>query len=519
MKAQRFPVGIETFSDIIEGGYVYIDKTRFIHEMISGSKYYFLSRPRRFGKSLMISTLQAFFEGRHDLFNGLDISRHDYDWEPHPVFRLNLVNASTSSTDRLKSILESHLSEWEEEYEITHNAFDYPQRFYRCIQKSVQKTGRKAVVLVDEYDKPIVSSLHNDSLNKQLRDILKPLYGTLKAADEYIQFAFLTGVSRFSRLSIFSDLNNLTDISLSEKYASICGITEEEMLLHCQGGINSIVESKGIKFEEVVALLKKQYDGYHFTPSCPDIYNPYSLFSAFELKEINSFWFATGTPTFLIKALRNGDFFLPDLNNEKTSAIDMAASESYMANPIPMLFQTGYLTISDYNPRRRTYTLRIPNLEVEEGLFQHLLPVYMNRQGTSETKTIDKLLDEIEDGKPEEFLSRLKAFLSDIPYELSRCKPEIYFENNLYIIFKLLGFAVDAEYRTASGRIDLLLRTDRFIYLMELKLNGTPEEALSQIDSKDYLIPFTCDDHRLFKIGISFSSATRNIDRWLIEHK
>lgn len=266
-------------------------------------------------------------------------------------------------------------------------------------------------------------------------------------------------------------------------------------------------------------IVIKQYDGYHFTPSCPDIYNPYSLFSVFELKEINSFWFATGTPTFLIKALRNGDFFLPDLNNEKTSAIDMAASESYMANPIPMLFQTGYLTISDYNPRRRTYTLRIPNLEVEEGLFQHLLPVYMNRQGTSETKTIDKLLDEIEDGKPEEFLSRLKAFLSDIPYELSRCKPEIYFENNLYIIFKLLGFAVDAEYRTASGRIDLLLRTDRFIYLMELKLNGTPEEALSQIDSKDYLIPFTCDDRRLFKIGISFSSATRNIDRWLIEHK
>lgn len=517
MNAQKFPVGIETFSEIREEGYVYVDKTQYIHEMLSGGKYFFLSRPRRFGKSLFISTLQAFFEGRRDLFDGLAISNYDYSWDTHPVFRLNLVNASTSSVEGLKSILESHLLEWENKYEISGNLLDFPQRFYRCIQKAVQKTGKKAVVLIDEYDKPLVSSLQNDSLNRQFREILKPVYGTLKAADEYIRFAFVSGVSRFSRLSIFSDINNLSDISLSDKYAAICGITEKEMLEQCGTGISTLAKSLGKSDNDTLTLLKRQYDGYHFTVSCPDIYNPFSLFSAFELKAIENYWFATGTPTFLMQALRNSDVYLPDLLHDEADITELADIDSFRTSATGLLFQTGYLTIKGYDPDYQTYLLGLPNLEVTNGFFKDLLPEYMDKPKGRSLKEIRSFIRDIRAGEPESFLIKLQSFLADIPYELSKCKPEIYFENNLYIIFKLMGFLVHSEYRTASGRIDLVVMSDDFTYVMELKLDGSAEEAISQIESKDYLIPFRSDCRTLFKIGISFSSETRNIDRWIIK--
>lgn len=517
MAIQKFPVGVQTFSEIRKGGYVYIDKTELINSLVEGGKYYFLSRPRRFGKSLLLSTIEAFFQGRRDLFKGLAIDRHEHDWLPHPVFHLNLVNFNSTSTDGLNSILSQHFKYWEDLYGKDKIELDYAQRFYGLIKRASEKSGKQVVVLVDEYDKAIVSSLHNKNLHNSFREILKPIYGTLKAADPYICFALITGVSRFSRLSIFSDINNLRDISLSEDYSEICGITEEEIMRDCRGGLDRLAGCMNLTHEKVASLLKEFYDGYRFSANGTHLYNPFSLFSAFEDGDIKSYWFSTGTPTFLSEAMRNIDFPLPELNGESADAAELESSDSFLANPVPMLFQTGYLTISGYDSFLRSYTLRIPNKEVEEGLFKNLLPVYLNTDMGAGMRQIRKFITDVDSGKPEAFLERLQAFLADIPYDLSGNKPEVYFENNLYIIFKLMGFMVQTEYKTSHGRIDLLVITERFIYVMELKLDGTPEDAIHQIESKGYTIPFHCDRKKLFKIGISFSKTTRNIDRWIIK--
>ena len=519
MSEQRhFPVGIETFEKIRKGNFVYVDKTDYIHQLVSNSGFYFLSRPRRFGKSLLLSTIKAFFEGRRDLFEGLAISRHDHSWLPHPVFHLNFVNFDSSSTDGLKSTIEQHLAGWEETYGKDIPGLDYAQRFYGIIKRACEATGRKAVVLIDEYDKALISSMEEQKLHNSFRAILKPIYGTLKAADQYIRFAMITGVSRFSRLSIFSDINNLRDITLNRKFCAICGFTETEMLRDFQPGIAQLARSLGTSFEEAVEALKKNYDGYHFSNECPDIYNPFSLMSALEDGELNSYWFATGTPTFLIESLRNSDIYLPTLLTTEADTTELSNIDSYIASPIALLFQTGYLTIKSYDPDFKIYRLGLPNREVANGFFKDLLPVYMNEGRSKGLQTVRDMCRDVNAGQPERLLTRLQAFLADIPYDLSKNKPEVYFENNIYIIFKLMGFTVETEYRTAAGRIDLLVKTKNFIYVIELKLNGTAGEAIAQIDDRQYALPFASDPRTLFKIGISFSKKTRNIDHWIIQN-
>lgn len=513
---RHFPVGIETFEKIRKNNLVYVDKTEYIHNLVSNSGYYFLSRPRRFGKSLLLSTIRAFFEGRRDLFEGLAINGYPHSWEKHPVFHLNFVNFNTSSTYGLISILEQQILSWESLYGKSEGSLDLPQRFYGVIKRAVEQTGQQAVVLVDEYDKALVSTMGNDGLHAQLKAILKPIYGTLKAADQYICFGMITGVSRFSRLSIFSDINNLNDISLDRQYGAICGITHEEMLRDCRHGIEGLACSMGNSYEEIVEMLKENYDGYHFAIPSPDIYNPFSLFSAFEKHATGCYWFATGTPTFLIEALRDSDTYLPDLLHSEADTTELADIDSYRDSPVSMLFQTGYLTIKGFDSDFNTYLLGIPNREVSEGFFKDLLPLYMNSGKSKSLGNIRALCRDVISGDAEGFLTRLKTFLSDIPYDLSKNKPEVYFENNIYIILKLMGFTVETEYRTSAGRIDLLVKTRGYIYVMELKLNGTAEEALAQIDRKDYAVPFASDARILFKIGVSFSPVTRNIDRWII---
>lgn len=514
---RHFPVGIETFSEIIENNFVYVDKTELIHKLVSNKGYYFLSRPRRFGKSLLLSTLRAFFEGRRDLFEGLAITRHEHSWERHPVFHLNFVNANLSSGEGLKALIIQHLMEWEAEYGVSSISTELSQRFYAVIKKSVEITGKQAVVLIDEYDKALVSSFGNTELHNEFRAILKPIYANLKAADQYIRFGMITGVSRFSRLSIFSDINNLSDISLDNRYASICGITEEEMLRDCRHGIEKISEYTHRSYDETVTDLKKRYDGYHFTSKCPDIYNPFSLFNAFEKGELGNFWFASGTPTFLIEALRDSEIYLPDLLRSEVDTTQLSDIDSYRSSPTALLFQTGYLTIKSFDPEFESFTLGLPNREVANGFFKDLLPVYMNDRNGKSLTAIRNFCRKVMAGDVEGFLTDLKTFLSDIPYYLSKNKPEIYFENNIYIIFKLMGFFVETEYSTSSGRIDLLVKTKDFIYVIELKLHGTAEEALAQIEEKGYSQPFATDRRKVFKIGISFSTETRNIDRWIIE--
>lgn len=516
MERRRFPVGIETFEKIRNNNFVYIDKTEYIHNLVEDKFIYFLSRPRRFGKSLLLSTIQAFFEGKRELFEGLKITRHNISWNRHPVFKINFVNADYSSENGLLSILEQQIAEWEKTYGLPASNLALPQRFYLVIKNAVDISGEQAVVLIDEYDKALVSTLDNPKLHDRFRNILKPIYATLKAADQYICFGMITGVSRFSRLSIFSDLNNLRDISFDEHYNAICGITEEELLTDCLSGIKRLSSGIECTTEETIAILKKNYDGYHFTKKSLDLYNPFSIFNAFEAKEIGSYWFATGTPTFLMKELRKSDSYLPDILNSEASSTELSNIDSYSNTIVPMLFQTGYLTVKGYDLEYQTYRLGLPNLEVANGFFNDLLPIYMDDKDSKSILTVRNFCRDVNAGKAEDFIIRLQAFLAGIPYDLSRNKPEVYFENNIFIIFKLMGFIVETEFRTSSGRIDLLVKTKDYIYVVELKLNGSAEDALRQIEEKGYALQFSSDPRKLYKIGISFSKKTRNIDSWII---
>ena len=518
LMSQKYPVGIETFADIIEGRYAYADKTEIIYKLIQTGKYFFLSRPRRFGKSLMLSTMQAYFEGRKHLFEGLWLGGAEgVDWAPRPVLRLNFVNAKAEVKD-VEILIAEHLRKWESMYNMdaTEISDSLGQRFFRVIERAYEVTGQKVAVLIDEYDKVLVNTMDDEIQHEEMKRILKPVFGTLKGADAYIEFAMLTGVSRFSRLSIFSDLNNINDISLDDRFCTLCGITEAEMRRYFAAGITRFAEKENTDFEGMVKILKKNYDGYHFSENCPDIYNPFSLINALDAQKILHRWFESGTPTFLIKMMRDKDEDIREILNTESDSTSLASSDTIFTNLTALLFQTGYLTIKGYDPETEEYLLGVPNREVSFGLFRHLLPEYSGQGNDPSMRTVRAMRKAINGGQPEEMMEILKTFISRIPYTLSKGRAESYFQNNLYIIFSLLGFTVDAEYTTARGRIDILLKTPHYIYVMELKLDGTPEAALQQIEEMGYCDPFAGDPRTLYRIGISYSKRKRNIDRWKI---
>lgn len=515
--SQKYPIGIESFSEIIEGGYAYVDKTEVIYRLTQSGKYFFLSRPRRFGKSLMLSTLQAYFEGRKPLFTGLWLGDAEgVDWTPRPVLRLNFVNTKPT-VEGLNNIIDGQLLDWEREYGIIRDNDDFGRRFYKIIEAAKLSTGHNVVVLVDEYDKVLVNTLHNPELHEEMKSTLKPVFAVLKGADQYIEFALLTGVSRFSKLSIFSDLNNLKDISFDDRYSTICGITEQEVRQYFQPGVEKFAIEKNTDFDGMMQILKENYDGYHFSTNCPDIYNPFSLINALDDCKISHKWFETGTPTFLVKMMQESDTDIREILTTEADSTSLSSSESSFTNLTALLFQTGYLTLKAYNEEDREYTLGIPNREVAEGLFKCLLPTFSGQGHDPSMRSMRQIRNAIRAGEPEEMLVCLQTFMSRIPYTLSKGRAESYFQNNLYIIFSLLGFAVESEYATARGRIDILLKTPDYIYVMELKLNGTPEEALRQIEDSGYCDQWANDPRRLFRIGINFSKRKRNIDRWIIE--
>lgn len=513
----RYPVGIETFADIIEGKYAYVDKTEAIYKLTQAGKFFFLSRPRRFGKSLMLSTMEAYFEGRKDLFDGLWLGQAEgVDWTPRPVFRLNFVDAM-ATVDGVYSAVEYHLLKWERKYDISPRDLNQGQRFKNVIEKAHEITGQKVSVLIDEYDKVLVNTMHEPELHEEMKRILKPIFGVLKGADSHIGFAILTGVSRFSKLSIFSDLNNLRDISLTDDFCTVCGITEDELRVGFKDGISEFAQAKGVTFDEMLQILKDNYDGYHFSKNCPDIYNPFSLINAFAEREILHRWFESGTPTFLIRMMQDSNKDIREILSTDTDSASLSSSDTMHSNLTAVLFQTGYLTIKSYDPELMEYTLGIPNREVAQGLFKCLLPIYSGQGHDSSMFAYRKIRNAILAGNVEEVMEQLKTFLSCIPYSLSKGRAESYFQNNFYIIFTLLGFVVEAEYTTSRGRIDILIKTPKYIYVMELKLNGTAEEALQQIEEQGYGEQFANDPRHLFLVGISFSKRKRNIDNWIIK--
>lgn len=513
---RKYPVGIQNFEKIRNGNFYYVDKTDLLYQLVQVEGYYFLSRPRRFGKSLLLSTIQAYFEGKKELFRGLAVEQLEQEWNTYPVLHLDLNAQKYDTPESLYSMLNDALCNWESQYETRPSETTHSLRFQGVIQRAAEKCGQKVVVLIDEYDKPMLQAIGNEALQTEYRNTLKAFYGVLKSCDKYLRFAMLTGVTKFSKVSVFSDLNNLMDISLSSRFASICGITEQELHQYFKEDIRLLGESQGMSPEDTLRELKQWYDGYHFSDRSEDIYNPFSLLNTFAQKQFSSYWFETGTPTFLVELLKHCRYDLNRLTQEMAMADSLNGMDSMEENPVPILYQSGYLTIKDFDREFRYYTLGFPNKEVEEGFTKFLLPHYAHLSSGNSAFELSRFVQEVRGGQTDAFMKRLQSFFADCPYELAR-DLERHYQNVLFIVFKLLGFYTQAEYHTSEGRIDLVVQTTDYIYVMEFKLEGTAEEALHQINEKHYALPFASDSRKLFKIGVNFSNAIRGIEKWLIE--
>ena len=516
MSTKIYPIGIQNFEKIRNDGYLYIDKTALMYQMVKTGSYYFLSRPRRFGKSLLISTLEAYFQGKKELFTGLAVERLEKDRIKYPILHLDLNIEKYDTPESLDNILEKSLTAWEKLYGAEPSERSFSLRFAGIIERACKQAGQRVVILVDEYDKPMLQAIGNEKLQKQFRDTLKPFYGALKTMDGYIKFAFLTGVTKFGKVSVFSDLNNLDDISMRKDYVEICGVSDQELHENLDIELHEFAETQGLSYDKLCTKLKEYYDGYHFTHNSIGIYNPFSLLNAFKYKEFGSYWFETGTPTYLVKLLKKHHYDLERMAHEETDAQVLNSIDSESTNPIPVIYQSGYLTIKGYDERFGIYRLGFPNREVEEGFIRFLLPFYANVNKVESPFEVQKFVREVETGDYDSFFHRPQSFFADTTYEVIR-EQELHYENVLFIVFKLVGFYTKVEYHTNDGRIDLVLQTEKFIYIMEFKLNGTAEEALQQINDKRYALPFEADGRKLFKIGINFSEKTRNIEKWVVE--
>jgi hypothetical protein len=513
---KNLPVGVQNFEKLREGNYLYVDKTALIYQLATTGSYYFLSRPRRFGKSMLLSTLHAYFSGKKELFKGLAIEQLEKKWIQHPVLHLDLNSIEKGDDKSLDSVLNDTLCEWEELYGSRASEDTLALRFKGVIRRAYTQTGQPVVILIDEYDKPILQTIDNERLQEEYRAKLKNFYGVLKSEDKYIRFAFFTGVTKFSKVSVFSDLNNLYDISIDRLYTSICGITDNELDTLFVPYIQRLADILGYTYNEVRNELKVRYDGYHFRYDSEGIYNPFSILCTFQSNEFNNYWFETGTPSYLVYLLKKHHSNLEAMTSPQVRVSLFNGLESQSSDPIAVIYQSGYLTIKGYNPMYQLYKLGIPNKEVEDGFYNYLLPNYASVSESQTAFYIANFVEEIKAGQIDAFLKRLSSLFADTPYELIK-DLENHYQNVLFIVTKLMGFYVKAEYHTSEGRIDLVLQTNDYTYVMEFKLDGTAEEALQQIHDKNYPLPFAADGRKLVKVGVNFSSTTRNIERWVVE--
>ena len=515
MKLRNLPVGIQNFEKLRKEDYLYVDKTALIYELVTTGSYYFLSRPRRFGKSLLLSTLHAYFEGKRELFEGLTIERLEQKWTKYPVLHLDLNTRKYDTPEALSGILNAHLEKWEALYGNEKSSRALEERFTYIIEQAYKQTGQRVVILVDEYDKPMLQAIGNEALQESYRDTLKAFYGALKSMDGCIKFAMLTGVTKFGKVSVFSDLNNLCDISMLRPYHAICGINEEEIDTYFTPYIERLAEKQDMTVEEVRDTLRRKYDGYHFTYRTEGVYNPFSLLNTFQRNEFGSYWFETGTPSYLVHLLQLHDYNLEQMANVHTTEDVLNSIDATSTNPVPVIYQSGYLTIKGYDKEFEMYESGLPNEEVEKGFIQYLLPHYSSVNETEASFQIQNFVKEIRNGQPEQFITRLRSFFADTPYELVK-NLENHYQNVLFILSKLLGFYVQAEYHTSQGRIDMVLQCPNYTYVLEFKLDGTAEEALQQISDKAYTLPFETGNRKVIRIGLNFSKQTRNVEKWVI---
>ena len=516
---ELYPIGIQTFTKIREGGYVYVDKTRYVAKLAKDGGYYFLSRPRRFGKSLLISTLECYFEGKREYFRGLAIDSMDIEWTQNPVVHLDFNSKNYDSVESLKEMLGSYLLAHEEKFGIEQSNAEVDERFFRLIKEVHKQTGKRVVVLVDEYDKPLLSVIDNDELQARYQAIMKGFYGVLKSADRYLQFVMLTGVTRFGKVSVFSDLNNLRDISMEEGYDAICGITDQELHKYFQSGVERLASKRNISLDEAYGLLKYNYDGYHFSERLNDIYNPFSILNSLAKSEIANYWFETGTPTFLLSLIKNENLDLSRLNGEiEYYASDLLGVMVTSQDAVPLLYQSGYLTIKRRDDFFKTVLLGYPNHEVEDSFIKVLLPYYSSISKGHSIQFINDLVRYIMSGDVDGFMSSLRSLLAQIPMHSHDEKLlELHYHNMMYLISRMVGLYVHTEYQTSVGRIDMVIETPNYIYVMEFKVDVSPEVALKQINDRNYTLPFKTDGRKILKIGASFSNETRTISSWVVE--
>ena len=518
-RRQLYPIGIQTFEKIRKENYFYADKTEYVYRMThSGTNYIFLSRPRRFGKSLLVSTLKSYFEGRKDLFKGLVIDSLETEWTQHPVLHFSMASGKHMGCEQLERYLLFQLEREEEQYGITATSPDPNVRLSNLIRRAYEKTGQQVVVLIDEYDAPLLDVVHEDENLPVLRQVMRNFYSPLKDCDPYLRFVFLTGITKFSQLSIFSELNNIKNISMEPAFAAICGITKEEMLTQMTEGIARLAEGEEMTYDEAVAALTKMYDGYHFAWPSPDIFNPFSLLNAFADGRLNAYWFGSGTPTYLLEMMKKFQF-LPTALHETLSAVDEFDVPTHtMTNVLPLLYQSGYMTIKGYDRLTDSYLLDVPNKEVRIGLVRSLIPYYIMPDAMPTNSTVRELFRALYHDDIDGALKILQTFLSTIPY-VNGAKTEGHWQQVLFIIFSLLGNYCDVEVHTAKGRIDLVLVTPTRLYLIETKLDQSAEAAMQQIDLKQYDKRFALYTLPVVKVGINFDDESHTLTDWTIENQ
>lgn len=529
----KYPIGIQNFEKVIQDGYVYVDKTSLIYDLVTKGDIYFLSRPRRFGKSLLVSTLKAYFQGKRELFKGLAIASLEKDWAEYPVFHIDFNGLDATKYGELEAKIEDSVSSWEEIYGRNPVYTTIGDRFREVLKKANEKYGRRAVVLIDEYDKPILDVLdsepvigadgHRCSMEKKNRQTLKAFYSVFKAADEYLQFVLLTGVTKFSQVSVFSGFNQPADISMDRRYEALCGITESELYSYFAEPIKELAVRYGYSEEEMKAKLKRQYDGYHFSDEMTDIYNPFSLLNTFASQRIDDYWFRSGTPTYLVRLLNHTNEDMDELTGRYYDPSEFVDYKADVQKPLPMIYQSGYLTIKDCNLRHNTFLLDYPNDEVRKGFLTMIAANYLKPQESAGGWTVTAV-DTLEKGDVEGFIKLLTGFLADIPYSMRRKETERererYFHYTFYLLMRMIScYTVYTEKQQSEGRVDCIVEVPDYVYIFEFKLDGSAAEALAQIDDKGYSRPYSADPRKIFRVGVSFSSATGTVEEWSVKDK
>ena len=510
-----YPIGIQNFEKIRQGGFVYIDKTDLIYKIAQTGQYYFLSRPRRFGKSLLVSTMEAYFQGKKELFDGLAIASLEKDWTEYPVLHFDLSGASYTDMEALNDKIGRQLETLESRFGVVKKYKTFPVRFDNLIECAYNKTGRQVVILIDEYDKPVIDNLDSPELQDKMRETLRGFYGVMKGKDGYIRFGFLTGVTKIGKMSVFSDLNNLKDISMDARYTDICGISEADLKDYFSDSVRELAEANGLTDDECRQKLALMYDGYHFCEDSIGVYNPFSLLNTFDSMKFKEYWFETGTPSFLVKVMKNTSYDITSLSEQEADSSLLTDISSAFLNPVPLLYQSGYLTIKGYDEDFQIYHLGFPNREVKHGFLNYLMPYYTPVGSETPMMLISRMTRDIRSGNPESFMTRLDALFARTNYQIQAdCEKD--FQYAMYIIIELMGEYVETERTTSNGRIDILIKTKDYVYVIEIKTDSTPDEALAQIEERGYARPFADDPRRIFKIGVNFSTANRRIDGWKV---